>query len=400
MARSKKKRTTRAAGQKNTASKKHTICLAMIVKNEEKDIERCLNSVKDHIDHWVIFDTGSSDKTMDIIQSFMDSHKIPGELHESEWKDFSTNRNEVLRVADTLADFTLCMDADDYLKTKGKIHDMIGNGHHVYHATFTMNNTMSFDRPFLFKNKCGIRYKGVLHEVLVVPESFEAKHAKLSAVVIHANSSPTKRADTAQEKYKNDAEVLLKEHKKNPDDARTLFYLAQSYRDAGMYDESIEYYKKRIELGGWDEEVYMSKLMVATNHAKKGSRDELVADLFLEAWEFRPCRLEGIHSAVTYYRNKKRYRTAYALSAAAMGYYSQFGGRDKLFVASDIENWRMMDEYCINAFYSGEYQVAYVNTKILMDSSQWSTVPEKEQERIKKNMKDYEKYYIEQNKES
>ncbi|MDD6910576.1 glycosyltransferase [Actinobacillus minor] len=45
-----------------------TLCLVMIVRNEEKVIERCLNRVKDHIDYWVIVDTGSDDKTPDLIQ--------------------------------------------------------------------------------------------------------------------------------------------------------------------------------------------------------------------------------------------------------------------------------------------------------------------------------------------
>ena len=40
----------------------------MIVKNESKIIKRCLDSVKDHIDYWVIVDTGSTDGTQDIIK--------------------------------------------------------------------------------------------------------------------------------------------------------------------------------------------------------------------------------------------------------------------------------------------------------------------------------------------
>jgi glycosyltransferase involved in cell wall biosynthesis len=70
---------------------KNKICLAMIVKNEEQDIQRCLDSVKDHIDYWVISDTGSEDNTKQLIQEIMDGHGIPGELHDHNWKDFSTN---------------------------------------------------------------------------------------------------------------------------------------------------------------------------------------------------------------------------------------------------------------------------------------------------------------------
>ena len=43
-----------------------TICLNMIVKNEQPVIRRCLASVKEMIDYWVIVDTGSTDGTQDL----------------------------------------------------------------------------------------------------------------------------------------------------------------------------------------------------------------------------------------------------------------------------------------------------------------------------------------------
>ena len=398
MGRSKKSRTTQGAGRKSTASKP-TICLAMIVKDEEKDIIRCLESVIPHIDYWVIFDTGSSDNTIQVIKDFMKANNKPGELHESEWKDFSTNRNEVLEVADKKADFTMCMDADDYLKVKGNIRDMVGPSHHKYLASFVMNDSMVFDRAFMFKNGHGIRYTGVLHEYLIAPPDMKVNLAKLSQVVVNASSSPLKRASTTQEKYANDAAVLLKDYERDPTNPRTVFYMAQSYRDAQMYDEAIKWYKKRIEMEGWDQEVYYSKLELAACSARNKSEDKDVMELYLDAWDYRPYRLEAIYNVAKYNRHKKRYRTAYALSAAAMGYFSQFGGKDNLFVNSSVENWLMMDEYCINAYMCNEVEVAYLNTKLLMESSQWDVVPKDEKERIEKNMSFYkEKYFSEKKK--
>jgi len=394
MARSRKKKNTQAAGQKSSVSKKPTICLAMIVKDEEKDIVRCLTSVKDHIDYWVIFDTGSSDSTIEVIQNFMDDAGVKGELHQSDWKDFSTNRNEVLEVADSKADFTLLMDADDHIKVDGNLHNMIGYGHHLYSCKFVINNYMTYDRPMLFRNGMGFRYEGVLHEYLKKPENVEVNHAKLIAVVMNANSSPLKRAATEKEKYANDAKVLLAEHQRNPDNPRTVFYLAQSYRDAGMYKESEEYYRKRAEMNGWVEEVYYSKLMVphVKSLAGESSMDEIM-DLYLDAWEYRPWRMEAIHNVVKYHRLAKRFRTAYSLSAAAMAYYSKFGGKDSLFVAQDLENYVMIDEYCVSAFYCGEVDVAYVNIKMLMESKNWANIPTHDKERITNNMKYFEEAY-------
>lgn len=93
---------------------KKTICLNMIVKDEEPVITRCLGSVKPIIDYWVIVDTGSSDKTKEVIREFMKD--IPGELHERPWKNFEHNRNEALELAKGKADYLLIMDADDHLQ--------------------------------------------------------------------------------------------------------------------------------------------------------------------------------------------------------------------------------------------------------------------------------------------
>ena len=78
----------------------------MIVKDEEKDIERCLKSVYKYIDYWVIIDTGSTDKTIKKVKSLMKNRfKVPGELHERPWVDFSHNRNAALAIAETKADY-------------------------------------------------------------------------------------------------------------------------------------------------------------------------------------------------------------------------------------------------------------------------------------------------------
>ena len=54
----------------------------MIVKNESKVIERCLGSVKDFINYWVIVDTGSTDGTQQIIKNFM-KDAVLNELYDS-----------------------------------------------------------------------------------------------------------------------------------------------------------------------------------------------------------------------------------------------------------------------------------------------------------------------------
>lgn len=71
-----------------------TISLCMIVKNEEKVLKRCLDSVKEAVDEIIIVDTGSTDKTKSIALAYTDK------VYDFEWiNDFSAARNEAYRKA-------------------------------------------------------------------------------------------------------------------------------------------------------------------------------------------------------------------------------------------------------------------------------------------------------------
>jgi hypothetical protein len=54
------------------------LCLNTIVKNETANLERCLGAVADHIACWVIGDTGSTDGTQELIESFFAARNLPG----------------------------------------------------------------------------------------------------------------------------------------------------------------------------------------------------------------------------------------------------------------------------------------------------------------------------------
>ena len=85
-----------------------TISLCMIVKNEERCLARCLESVKDFVHEIIIVDTGSTDKTVEIAREFTDS------VYYFEWTDdFAEARNFALQYA--TSDYILQLDADEWL---------------------------------------------------------------------------------------------------------------------------------------------------------------------------------------------------------------------------------------------------------------------------------------------
>ncbi|SFX69304.1 Glycosyl transferase family 2 [Thermoactinomyces sp. DSM 45891] len=87
------------------------ISLCMIVKNEEKNLENCLSSVKDLVDEIVIVDTGSTDRTKEIARKWTDR------VYDFEWiNDFSAARNASFQYA--TKDYIFWLDADDVLESK------------------------------------------------------------------------------------------------------------------------------------------------------------------------------------------------------------------------------------------------------------------------------------------
>lgn len=73
-----------------------TLCLNMIVRNEMPNLERCLSSIANHIDCWVIGDTGSTDSTPDFIRTFFAKRDLHGELHSFPYVNFELARNTAL----------------------------------------------------------------------------------------------------------------------------------------------------------------------------------------------------------------------------------------------------------------------------------------------------------------
>ena len=91
-----------------------TISLCMIVKDEEKVIERCLNTVIDIVDEIIIVDTGSQDSTKDKVK------KYKADIYDFPWQDdFAEARNFAFSKA--RMDYILWLDADDVLEKEAKV---------------------------------------------------------------------------------------------------------------------------------------------------------------------------------------------------------------------------------------------------------------------------------------
>lgn len=144
-----------------------SLSLSMIVKNEEKHLARCLSSVKDVVDEIVIVDTGSTDKTIEIAESF------GAKVFHFEWiNDFSAARN--FSLSKCTGKWILYLDADEELSknsveelNKIKIQSAAGVNCSVISPGTKFSSSSIFRYPRLFANVNGIKFSGKVHEQIL-----------------------------------------------------------------------------------------------------------------------------------------------------------------------------------------------------------------------------------------
>lgn len=354
---------------------KPTVCLNMIVKNEHHLIERCLESVKHVIDYWVIADTGSTDGTQDIIQRYFDKQGIAGELHEHEWHNFEHNRTLALEAVQGKADYILMMDADDVL-----VHPEGFTFNHLKADSYYIRcvlNGYAYARQKLIKASLPWYWQGVLHEVLKCKVTTKIKNHPHTCTI---NTSTDGARGKNPDKYKEDAEILEKALKKEPSNARYQFYLAQSYRDKGDFQRSLECYQKRVEMAGWSEEVYVALHEIARNQRKLKMQRSVVLESLLKAYSFRPSRLEALCDAVTQCRVAGDYHLGYHLGISAI---NKPMSNDILFVDQSVYRWRLKDEVSVCASWIGrKNETKNMITQLLKIES----LPNNQRQRIEANL--------------
>ena len=329
------------------------LCLNMIVKNESKIITRLFDSLIDIIDSYCICDTGSTDNTVELIENYFKVRGKPGKVIYEPFKDFEHNRTFALRACENNpdADYILLMDADMIL-VKGPQFNLAAFKQQLLSADvfhlFQGSERFSYKNVRIVKNNMGIKYWGVTHEVISTPDGTHYSQIERNVLFIDDVGDGGAKAD----KFERDIRLLTQGLVEKPNNDRYTFYLANSYRDSGNREKAIEMYKKRIEIGGWFDEVWHSYYSIGRCYNWSGQPEKAIYYWML-AYDYFPKRLENIYEIIHHYRNESKHKLAYEFYRIAQ---EQLRGVDKskidyLFLQNDVYDYKIDYEYTIVGYY-------------------------------------------------
>ncbi len=363
------------------------ICLNMIVKNEEKVLPRLFRSLKDYIDYYVIVDTGSTDDTIALIKREMSACGVEGEVHERPWKNFGVNRQQALELAVKAdkANWLLFIDADEELGVSDpEFYKKLKPG--VSYDIEKHHGGMRYAVPHLVDARSTRwRWEGPVHNYLVNTGGSKRREVRKDVwIIYHSGEGAKSHGLTTEQKYLRDAKLLEDDLKQNPKNARSQFYLAQSYKHAGHLAPALDAYRKRVKMKGWEEETFMAQLEVGRVSVSLNKPEDDVVRELLAAYEMRPTRAEPLYELARYFRTKKAYAKGYLFAKAGL---QTPRSNDVLFVSVDVYEWRLLDELGVCTYWIGKYAEGKAAcAQILKRIEQGLAVPKDDERRIRENL--------------
>jgi len=343
------------------------IVLLSMVKNEQANIARLFSSVKDWIDGIVLCDTGSTDDTVKIAKSAMESMNIPGRIYQYPWENFGKSRSKSFQcLTDWVLRFTewepknvfgLLLDADMVLPDGSELHAKL----QALDSSYGGANIQQANGGLIYQNTRFLRASdpwkciGATHEYWGCDGKQIASFP--SPIITDIGDGGCKN-----DKYPRDAKLLEDELLVEPNNVRTLFYLGQTYMSLGRNEDAVRVLTKRIELKGWEEEMYIAHLYIGDCLKNLGKPAEAVQE-WLKAWQLRQHRTEGALRLISYYRQlpsmnfiahmyiEKLLQIQYGETVEGKKLWKESTQKDILFVSQSDMKFQIWEELGITSYY-------------------------------------------------
>jgi glycosyltransferase involved in cell wall biosynthesis len=313
----------------------------MIVRNEALIIKRLLESVAGFVDEYCICDTGSTDNTIEVIKSF---EALKGRVYEEPFVNFEVSRTNALKEAQKSgADYILLLDADMVLHVDPTFDKNVLRAP-VYTVFQECSNGLKYTNVRLVRGDAeNCRYVGVTHEYFD-SGPFPVDELKSGLLIRDVGDGGCKT-----DKFVRDIRLLEQGLRDDPTNVRYTFYLANSYFDTQQFEPALKHYYDRVNMGGWEEEVYYSLYRICLCY-KDLKREDDFLNAALKAWRYRPTRAESIYDAMLYFHQKQNHKLVVALYTLVQDLPVP---DDKLFVSTHIYTHQAHFLHSLSAFFVG-----------------------------------------------
>jgi len=240
--------------------KPFSIC--MIVKNEEKRIERCLSAASQLKAEIVVVDTGSTDRTKELAAKYTE------QIYDFEWcKDFSKARNFSIEKASH--DWILVLDCDEYvekfdLKQIDEFLDPIFYGHVgaiLRRNQIAGENVCMEDWVPRFFHRKYYKYEGSIHEQVVHKKGKDYSLCEIPITVYH-DGYVGSIEDIKAKAIRNET-MLLEDLKTNPNKPYVYFQLGQAASLVGDSEKACNYYEQALTYDVDPQFPYVQRMIIS-----------------------------------------------------------------------------------------------------------------------------------------
>lgn len=268
------------------------ISVCMIVKNEEKKIERCLNSVQKYGFEIIVVDTGSTDKTKDVASRFTNK------IYDFMWcDDFSAARNYSLKQA--THDWIFMLDSDETVESLDleeleyfmkNMPLSVGAVTRRNQVTSEGGKIYSIDRTERLYSRKYYHYIGRIHEQLA-PIEGEMSCYLLNSSIWHDGYDMTE--EERIKKAERNISLLERQMKEEGANAYILYQLGKGYEIKEDYKTACEYFEKALEYDVDTELAYVQEMILSygddllrIGEKEKALGLEAVYNIFSESADF------------------------------------------------------------------------------------------------------------------
>lgn len=244
------------AAFRNEDGRKDKVTLAVIIicRNEEDVILQCLDSIElESADEIIVVDTGSADRTREIVQEFADKNPAV-KLYNFAWRDdFAAARNFGIEKAES--DWIFFLDADESMirherkAVKEYIREyagLYGTEIGIAPAIFNEKNHVLYNNPRIFCKKSGYRYYGCVHEILRKEKSCYRFIPFLCLDIRIGHTGY--RKETIKNKLIRNMKYLDANIKQEPDNPLWYCYKLRDGRDFLTLEEKMACYQRMEQI--------------------------------------------------------------------------------------------------------------------------------------------------------